>query len=362
MFEIVIKDRYEPRRIGNFNKFTLGLTFDSIADTFGFAWLFDEKNYDHKELLCLSHFHPIEVYYNGEKIITGNLINNEFEHNPDPSMIQIGGYSRPGILSNSCVSVSDYPLQTKGLTIEKVAKKLCTPKHITVKIDDSVLSKMKQVVTDDDIQPTDTIESYLKKITEVKRIVMTHNTDGELVFTEAKTNVNPVRIFDNTTGSFPATGFKMKFNGEGMHRFITVTQQATGSGTKGGQYTIRNPFVINTYPKDITITSSSGNSDDMKSAARQELAKELQNITLSVEVYDWKLGDELIKPGQMITVYDEKLYLYLKVDWFIKSVSYNADEKGVTCSLSCVLPEVFNEDEVLNIFKDINIHGQINEY
>lgn len=362
MFEIVVNDRYKPRRISNFTKFTLGLSFDSISDSFGFAWLFDEKNYEHKELLCVSHFHPCQVYYNGELIINGNIINNEFEDSTNPSLVQIGGYSRPGILENSCVSIGNYPLQTKGLSIERVAKKLCDPFHVTVKIDDSVKSKMQTIVEDDNIQPTDTIKSYLQKITEVKRIVMTHNADGDLVFTEANTKSEPVRVFDNRNGSYPATGFKMSFKGEGMHRFITVTQQASGSGTKGGQYTIRNPFVINTYPKDITITSSSGISDDMKSAARQELAKELQNITLSFDIYDWKIGDNLIQPGQIVTVYDEKLYLYLKVNWFIQSVSYNADENGVTCSVSCVLPEVYNQDDVVNIFKEINVHGKINEY
>lgn len=361
MFEIVVKDRYEPRRIRNFNNFTLGLTFDSICDTFGFAWLFDEKNYDHKELLCLTHFHPVDVYYNGELIIAGIIINNNFSNQSTSELTQIGGYSRPGVLETSCVPIGNYPLQTKGSTIEQVAKKLCAPYRIDVVIDDVVKSKMQSVVTDDDIQPTESIKSYLQKITEVKRIVMTHNAQGALVFTEAKTKVEPIRVFENDKKSYPATKFNFSFNGQNLHRFITVMQQATDSGTSGGQHTIRNPYVVNTYPKDKTVTVSSGIADDMATSARQELAKELQDITMSVEIYDWKVGDELIRPGSIITIFDEVLYHYNRANWFVRGVSYTADEKGVRCTLSCVLPYVFNMDKVENIFKDINIHGKINE-
>lgn len=362
MFAISIYDRYQPRRISNFNEFSLTLSFDSTADSFGFMWLFDEKNYDHKELLCLSHFHPCDVYYKDELIIAGIIINNDFGHAPTAEMAQIGGYSRPGVLDNSCVPIANYPLQTSGLTIEQVAKKLCDPYNVRIYIDPSVQSKMQSKVTDENIQPTETIKSYLQKITEVKRIIMSHTPKGELLFTEAKVNAEPVIVFNNEDGSYPATKFNLSFKGENMHRFITVMQQGTTSGTNGGQYTIRNPYVINTYPKDKTVISSTGIADDVRTAARQELSKELQNITLSLDVAGWKVGDKIIKPGDLITVYDEKLYIYKKVNWFVKDVTYSANSSGTTCTINCVLPDIFTNTDVQNIFKDINIHGKIAGY
>jgi|SRR5690606_29968515 len=363
MFSIKVNDRYQPRDIRNFNKFSLNLSFDSICDTFGFAWRFNEKDYDQKELLAVSHYHPCDVYYNDELIIAGIITNTDLVNNPVPDLVQIGGWSRPGVLEGSTVMPSNYPLQTQGLSIESVARKLCSPYNVKIEIDSSVKSKMQSVVKDDNIKPTETIKSYLQKITEVKRIIMTHTHDGKLLFTSAKTKELPVFVFDNeNSGSFPACKFKYSFKGENMHRFITVMQQSTTDGTAGGQATIRNPYVINTYPKDKVITVSSGIADDMPSAARQELSKELQNITLTVELYDWKIGDEIIKPGKIITVYDEKLYIYKKVNWFIRSVNYTADETSVRCTLTCVLPEVFNNDPVESIFKGINIHGKTNGY
>lgn len=362
MFEISIYDRYQPRRIQNFNEFSLALNFDSTCDTFGFMWLFDEKNYDHKELLCLSHFHPCDVYYNNELIIAGIITNNHFGNAPTAEMVQIGGWSRPGVLENSCVPIGNYPLQTTGLSILQVAKKLCDPYNVKIIVDPSVASKMNSTVTDDNIQPTDTIKSYLQKITEVKRIIMSHTPKGELLFTEAKTNAEPVIVFNNDQGSYPGTKFSLDFKGEEMHRFITVVQQGTESGSNGGQHTIRNPYVINTYVKDKTVTSSSGIADDVRHAARQELSKELQNITLNVDISGWRVGDKIIKPGDLITVYDEKLYIYKKVNWFVKSANYTANSSGVQCTLVCVLPDVFTNTDVQNIFANINIHGKINGY
>lgn len=356
MFEIVIDDRYEPRTIRNFNFFTLTLAHDSSCSTFGVQWLFDPNDYDHKEMITPSHFHPISVKYNGELLVYGNMINFSSESKSTSQLITLGGYSRTGVLGDSMVPISQYPLQTKGLSLKAIAEKLTQPYNIKVKIDPSVASAMQSANTVDNIQPTESIQSYLQKITEVKRVIMSHTPEGELLFTSAKTEQQPIRHFDNTQGSFPAYGFKFGFDGEKMHRYITVMQQATKEGTNGGQHTIRNPYVVLNYVKDKTVTLGAGIADDVASAARQELGKELANITLSIDVFDWKLGDELIKPNSIISVFDPNLYIYKTVNWFVKSVSYTGDHTGIKCTLECCLPEVFNNKDVQSIFGNINVH------
>lgn len=356
MFDIVINDRFRPRRISNFNDFSLNLKWNSTADTFGFTWLFNPDNPDHKNAMCVSHFHECQVYYKDELLVNGNIINAEFKHDQNRQMATLGGYSRPGILDTVNVPINSYPIQTKGISIKKVAERLCKDYSIDIVIDSSVANDMNSIVTDDNIEPTNTIKDYLVKITEPKGIKISHTNNGELLFIQADTKKSPIFELDGTKGSMPAYEISFNFNGQEMHRYITVMQQATETGANGGQYTIRNPYVINTYPKDKTITAGSGDGSDMKKLARQELSKELKMMKLSISMSSWKIGDEMIHPGDIISIIDPALYLYYKSKFFIISANYNGNSEGVKCDLELVPLAVFETTPPESMFRGINLH------
>lgn len=356
MFEIVINDRFKPRRISHFNDFNLTLKLDSIASTFGFSWLFNPNDKEHKNAICPSHFHECQIYYDNELLLNGNLINFQFGHGALREVAQIGGYSKTGVLQDSNVPISAYPIQTIGRSIEGVAKSLCSIFGIKVVIDSSVQSKMQSVVMEDDIQPTDTIGSYLKKISEVKGIIMIHNENGDLVFTSVDTSKKPIFKLDSETGSTPITNVSISINGQNMHRNITVVQQADSEGGVGGQHTIRNPYVVGSYIKDKTIKATSGIQDDMPTLARRELANELKNIKLSADSSTWEINDEIIKPGDIITVNDPNLYIYKDAKFVIDSVSYTGSNSEIVCSFTAVPIEVYENGKVKSMYEGINIH------
>lgn len=356
MFEIVINDRFRPRRISNFNEFSLNLKWNSTADTFGFSWLFNPDNPDHKNAMCISHFHECQVYYKSELLVNGNLINARFQHDKNRRMASLEGYTRPGILDTVNVPIYSYPIQTKGLSIKAIANRLCNLYSIDVKIDSSVASDMNSTVKDDNIEPTETIKDYLVKICDPKGIKISHTANGEILFTQANVKKEPIFEIDSKDSSRPAYDMTFNFDGQDMHRYITVMQQATESGANGGQYTIRNPYVINTYPKDKIVTAGSGENSDMKEMARQELSKELKMMKLNISLSNWKIGDEMIKPGDIISIIDPYLYLYYKSKFFIMSASYNGNVDGIKCDLECVPLAVFETTAPESMFRGINLH------
>lgn len=356
MFEIVINDRFKPRRISKFNDFSLTLNLDSIASIFGFSWLFDPNNLDHKNAICPSHFHECSIYYKKQLLTFGNLINYQFSHGAKRDVVQIGGYTKCGVLEDSTLPISSYPIQTEGQTIESIARRLCGIYDIKVVIDSSVSGRMQSVVEEDEMQPSDTIAGYLRKITEVKDIIMTHNNRGDIVFTSINTNKKPIFKLDSNKGSTPITGVKISVNGQQMHRYITVVQQSDSEGEVGGQATIRNPYVVNSYVKDKIVVSSSGIQDDMGTLARRELSKELKNIVLSCDASKWVIGDDIIKPGDILTVLDPNLYIYKETNFVINSVTYKGANSDITCSFTAQLADCYNSGKVKSMYEGINIH------
>lgn len=357
MFEIVIDDRFKPRRIKNFNDFTLTLNLDSISSVFGVSWLFNPEDDEHKNAICPSHFHEVQVYYNNELLLNGNLINQSFSHGAKRELVQIGGYSKTGVLEDSTVPIANYPLRVSGMTIENTVKRLCKIFDINVIVDSRVKARLQSIVSEeDDITPTDTIKSYIQKITEVKNVITTHNENGDLVITQIDVDKMPIFKQSYKDGSTPLTELKLSYNGQGMHRYITVLQQADDEGENGGQATIRNPYVVESYVKDKVITAGSGMQDDMRTLARQELSKELKGIKLSAEIAKWEIGDKLIKPGDLIVINDPHLYLYKDVTFVIDSVTYSGTHTSVTCSFTAALKDVYTTTTPENIYEGINIH------
>ena len=64
----------------------------------------------------------------------------------------------------------------------------------------------------------------------------------------------------------------------------------------------------------------------------------------------------IIKPNNIITVQDPELYLFESSKWFIEAVTLTGDEKGNTAVLTCVLPQVYDNSKVVNIFKAPGLH------
>jgi prophage tail gpP-like protein len=357
-----INDRFKNRTVDFFNEFTLNLVHDSVGSTFGFSFYFDPNNPEHKELACVSHYHEVQLEHNNELLLTGYLTSQRFKHSAVKELASFGGYSLPGVLDDCEIPTSLYPLQSDGLTLKEIAEKLIKPFNLKMEIDSSVLDRMNKKFDTSNASESQTIKSYLTELATQKKIIISHNEKGELLFTESKTNKAPLIEFDGregkTTGTIiPATSMELDFNGQGMHSHITLQKQASQDGGNAGEQTIRNPYVIGSVFRPTVKSQSSGDDNDTELAARQALSKELKGMRLVIELDRWEINGKIIKPNNIITVINPEIYIYKKTEWFIESVSFTGNEKENTCTLNCVIPEVYSEKVPVSIFSGINLHA-----
>jgi prophage tail gpP-like protein len=348
--ELKINDRIKIRAIKFFNSFKMHLKYDSIASVFSFDFYFDPENKDHEELCCVSHYHEAILEHNGQKLLHGYIIQQDFKDSEVKEMASFSGYSLPGFLGDCNIPPESYPLQYDGLTLKQIASKLIKPFKLNMVIDPEVEERMNIVYNKTAAEPTQSVADYITDLAAQRNIIVSHDTQGRLLFTQLGTKGIPVL---SVTEGLIGTNMTMSFKGQDIHSHITVMKQADSEGGNAGQYTVRNPFVpvARTYrPK--TIIQNSGDNTSTKLAAQNALAAELRNVILTISIDRWELNGQLIKPNSLISVTNKNLYLYDKTNFFVESVSYEGNSEALTATLTCVLPCCYDGSVPFNVFVD----------
>jgi prophage tail gpP-like protein len=342
-----INDRIRTRQVEFFNDFTLDLKYDSIASSFGFNVYFDPENEDHVELIQVGHYHIANIEHNGEQLIRGYILSEAFKDSDTRSLVPISGYSLGGVLEDSNIPVSLYPLQYDGLTLREIATKLVAPFGLKIVVDASVSAKMDSVYDVSTANEKQSIKQYLSELASQKNIIISHDEFGNILFTQVKTDLKPILNFD---GGLPFTEMSLQFNGQALHSEITVMKQASSDGGNAGQATVINPFVPYVYRPKVIIQNS-GDDNDTELVAKMALAEELKNIKLTIITDRWEVNGKIIKPNNLITVVNKKLNLFTPSNWFIEEVKLVGDAEKTVATLTCVLPECYNNQTPKYIFK-----------
>ncbi len=341
-----------------FNKFTLSLRFDSIADNFSFEFWFDPFNKQHAEMACVSHFHEAIVQHNGETLVTGFAINQEFSDASKKSLATIAGYSKPGNLGDCDIATDQYPLQHDGMTLREITEKIIRPFRLKLIVDEeaqkssisaaSVKEKADKKIKTSTASESQNAADYIIDLATSRDIIVSHDEFGNLLFTRPKSTKKPIFHFD---GNIPNTKMRMRFNGQGIHSHITVIKQADSDGGNAGEFTVRNPYCPVAYvyrPRVIVINS--GDDITLEEAAWNELRKELKNINLIIDTDRWEINNKIARPNNVITAENPDVFLYKKTEWFVEQIDFEGDEKKTTSTWTCVPLDAYSEKMPKNMF------------
>lgn len=346
---LTISDRKTRRRVEFFNSFKLNLRYDSVGSTFSFSFYYNPKNEDHKALAAVGQYQLARLEYNDELLLTGFILSQGFTNGPQGELLSFAGYSVPGVLEDSQIPPSAYPLQSDGLSLRQIAEKLMRPFQIKIEVDPDVSSEMDKVYEKTTADAGASVKDYLVELATQRNIIVSHTANGRLLFTRAKTNQKPFLKFGD--GLIGAT-YSLSFNGQGMHNEITVLKQADSDGGNASQFTIKNPYVpeSTTAFRPKVIIQNSGDDNDTAKAARAALASELKNIQLKISTDRWDVNGRIIKPNSIISIISPQLYLFKETNFFVEEVEYSGDSTKLVSNLSCVPPEAYSNSEVKNIF------------
>lgn len=336
------------KKVDFFDSFSLNLAFNSVASTFSFDGYFNPDNPEHRAIYKPGTYQRVTLEHNGELLLTGTMLSSTFNSGPNIKTVPIGGYSLPGVLEDSDIPTSMYPLQSDGRTLQEITERLIKPfgiKLLNSNLGNVEIANIGKKLEKSTAKESQNIKSYITSLAAQKNIIVSHDEFGNLLFTKAQTNKKPILDFD---GGVPETEMSLSFNGQGMHNNITVIKQASVDGGNAGESAINNPYV-SAYRSSVK-NQNSGDDNDTPRAARYLLSNELRNIKLAIQTDRWEVDGKIIKPNNLITVINPNLYIFKKTNFFIESINFIGDKEKTIATLNCVLPEVYNGQTPKNIF------------
>lgn len=325
-----------------FNNFAVKLNLDTVASTFSFIAKFNPDNADHKLLFKPLSFPKIEIFKDDDTLLlTGEIIDHDFNSIENPDLVKVSGYSKGGKLEAVNIPYSSYPLESINRTLIEITERLLKPFDLELIVDPGVLDDANLIYKKSIADPTESIKAYLSKLTAQRNIVLSHNNKGDIVYFKLVIPATPKISFNaqNTTKMF----FNIK--GKSMHSDITVIRQPSNKNKNLTPVdTVKNPLIEGF--RTTVKTLSSGTDTDTSKAADNVLASELLNLQLNITIPRW----EDLWPGDLVEVQNKEIYLYEKTKFTIRSVQLNETQSSKTMDLSLVLPEAYTGEEPKKIF------------
>lgn len=328
MMRLVISDK----EFFGFVVDNLSLCYNTIASTFGFSGLDD-----YSPIPC--KYPKTQIYLGDELLLTGVIVNQQYQQNPKPTLVSVSGYSKAGVLEDCTIPISAMPMQLDNMSLKEICDKLFPLYDISYTYENIVKPLMFKKFEKTNFDYDKPLKSIIVDLATERGIYVNHLPDGQVRFTDSSTdNLEVVEHFEDDG----VTEMSLDVNGQQMHSSITVLSSTDDTSIVEGEYTISNPYVQIKRP--IIHRMKKGDSMDIKEYARFLLGAELRAITLKIST------TKFIKPGNVISVKSKKLKLPRETIFFVEKTDVSADKNGLKYELSCVIKDVYSKKAVKNEF------------
>ena len=361
----------------NFTDFSYEQNLDSVGSVFSFACRFDQEE---RQLFKPLSFLKVQFYNEDDSLFfTGIITNHNFQSNSMSNLVVLSGYSLPGVLEDCNIPHSAYPLESNNMNLREIANKFIKPFGLKLIVDISAQREVEKNYPKTAATPEESIKEYLSKLAAQRNVILSHDENGNLLLFKPNVKQTPVAYFNKESG----VEMSLEVSGQDIHSETTNLRQPKpkkeakkkkpkvdseeyeddlGYNVKEKtnpiptpkikkvkelpQYfsTMKNPLV-SAYRPAVKVLSE-GEDFSTGDAVKNQFADELKAIKISLKLDSW----QNIKPGDIIEVENEEIYLRDKTKLIVLSISKtrNAEEDGM--SLETVIPEAFTGTVPKNIF------------
>jgi len=336
--KIKINDRF----YFSFDEIAITYKLDSVASGFSFKARFNPNNEFHKAIFKPLQYQKVQIFNNNDELqFTGNIINTSLNSQSVNELQSVSGYSKAGILEDVTIPFSSYPLEKNNVSLSDIATSLLTPFGLTFSVTNNVANDMNINYSKTTAGVTENIKSYLSKLAAQRNIIITHDVNGDLVFTRPDITALPKYFFNDTN----TLKMNLSVNGQAMHSQIDVIRQPSKNNIGVSTVDSATNSLVNANRPTVKILTS-GDEVDTGKAANNILANELKGIGLSIALKN--ILD--IKCGDIVEVQNDEVFLYSRTRFIVSEVSIKETVNADTMTLKLVLPETFTGDGAVVIW------------
>ena len=303
-------------------------------DTIEFSAPFDPDLPNFREMFRPFSYQTLDITVGGEQLFTGTLVGVDPTVGVDSIIVDVSGYSRPGVLADCTAPASAYPIEFNDLTLPEIAHKLLEPFGLGTEFFD-VGSPFDRVA----LAPGSAILPFLAGLAKQRTLVMSSTTDGALLFWRSLPAGAPVASLRQ--GSAPVISIDPFFAPQNYFSHMTGLEQVT-VGEYGSQFTARNPRLSGVIrPTSFMIRDTApGDIEAVVNAAAGRMSGNAVGYT--VEVATWRDPQgALWEPNTNVQLLAPGVMVYEPYTFEIRGVSFNATDKSRTATLDLVIPGSF---------------------
>lgn len=343
MFKVLINNQEFTR----YTRLNFQLTYDAVASSFTIE---ADNNPAFKELFRPLAYHPVKVYAeNGEILLTGVITNHEKISQSDVAVVQMSGYSKPGILLDVNSPTSNYPLQDDGKSLKDIFKRVIEPFGITLLVNPVAQEAANTTVEQAGADEVANLAEYLAKLSAQFNIILGHTSSGQLLLTKTRANEAPSAEYEEGKGNFLSA--QLSTDGRAIHSSYTVLKQPDFGDTAetNPEETVNNTLISVFRPKVIKQTQ--GGSDVTANAAISARMAGLKavRVTITVEGSQYPSGNP-IRPNRTVKLTAPSINIDTPVYLFVQKVDTEITAERVETKLTCLLADALTGRQPKNPF------------
>ena len=302
---------------------TIDFSLDQIANTFSFSVAYDAIETDSFPFKKFG-YESLRIFYKGKLKLTGTVIRLQIVSGDDSTAINIGGYSKTGILTKANLSPAQYPSKFDGQSMVQIATQICDSFGISVVVSDSAAEQANIIYDEIGIGKTEKIAGFLLKMAKDRSCVLSPTITGDLYIDRIIKGGNSV--LDIIKPNNPERKNTVVYDGDKLHSDYYLV--SSGDETNDAETSVFRFPIKSNRPVVITQseTSEQNSSNKIENAAKKALADAYQ-FTSSVIGWEDKRGN-MLKPGDVYTVKDPSLQIDSTERHIVKNISYTTAASG----------------------------------
>ncbi len=325
----------EKERFRFWSGLTLTRSMDTV-DTLESSAPFEPSNADFKRIFTPFSYKPISVSVGTKPLFTGTILVSLPRLVADRKTVTVSGYSLPGVMNDTNIPASAFPLEFNGQGLQDIATTVARYFGLGVEFTDQQGPVFDTVAA----EPTEKAFAFLTKLAQQRNFVISSTPRGKLLFQRSVSPGSPVARLSQ--GVAPLVSVIPQFKPQAYYSSITGLAPAV-IGVSGSQHTVENPRLKGVI-RPHTFKADDTDNGDVKEAVEAKMGRMFANsVKYRAELSTWRdtLGN-LWEPNTTITLLAEGAMIYSEYEFIVRSVDLSRDEDRESAVLTLVLPGAFS--------------------
>ena len=275
------------------------------------------------------------VYYGKNLFFDGILLAPVADLNPDSETLSLNLYPKCGVLSNSTLPLSVYPIEYNNLNLKQIAENVCSVFSVKVDFRGDPGASFEKVAP----SPTTKVLSFIIDLAKKRGFQVTNNIHGDLLIWKAEDS-RPVSFVKE--GELPFISCNPSFDPENYYSEISgLTPETEEKASES--YTWENPF-LKDYDQYLTVEFNDIDNADLKGSVEAMAGRMFGSAGKYALVLNTHRDSDnnLFAKNQTIRALATKSNIYNETNFLIDTVELSrTDDSGDLANFALVLPGAY---------------------